>query len=193
MDRKNTKMLIVLFSGLIILGFASVLITQSIIDTKMSLLHESSIENDTNTSDVTSENPTDNNILEPTSVYGPINSSVSEEEYLDELKAVEIRIADVWANVTESNSTLSAAKYEKGIWDEQLNKIYTLYLNEQTATNTEKIKEEQKAFISERERASIAAAKNANEALDGLVYNKEYAKLTKEKTYEYIERYYIEN
>lgn len=195
MDKKSIKQIIGLFSFLIIMGCLSTIIIKSIIDNKMDALYETATEDDVETTKPSSESrePSTGSVFETTHANGPVNNLISEEKYMNELKTLELQIEDVWANVTESNSALSAAKYEKGVWDEQLNKIYSLYIDEQSSVNAEKVIKEHNAFVTEREKAAISAAKSASEALDGLTYNKEYAKLTKEKTYEYIERYFIED
>lgn len=192
MDKKSIRNIIGLFSCIIILGCVSTFITKSVIGSKRSNLYASSTNHENQTSEAPTKSQTSSNINE-TSLNGPVLDSISEEEYLADIQLIEKQVSEVWENVTESNSALSAAKYEKGVWDEQLNKIYELYLESQTSSNKEKLKQEQSSFETEREKLSIAAAKNASEALDGLSYNREYVRLTKEKTYNYIERYFLED
>ncbi len=190
MDKKSIRNIVGLFAFIIIVGCVSTFFTKSIIGRKRSDLY-SSIDNEQTSSTTPTETSTNNN--NETSANGPVTGRLSKEEYLNDVKLIETQIEEVWENVTESNSALSAAKYEKGVWDEQLNRIYLLYLNEQSSDNKEKLRQELNSFETERERLSIAAAKNASEALDGLSYNKEYVRLTKEKTYDYIERYFLED
>ncbi len=192
MDKKSIRNIIGLFSCIIILGCLSTFITKSVIGSKRSNLYASSTNHENQTSEAPTESQTSSNINE-TTLNGPVLDSISEEEYLADIQLIEKQVSEVWENVTESNSALSAAKYEKGVWDEQLNKIYELYFKSQTSSNKEKLKQEQSSFETEREKLSIAAAKNASEALDGLSYNREYVRLTKEKTYDYIERYFLED
>lgn len=192
MDKKSIRNVVGLFSCIIILGCLSTFITKSIIGSKRSALYTSSTNDTTQTSETPTESQTSSNVNETTH-SGPMHNMLSEEEYLNDIQLIENQIAEVWENVTESNSALSAAKYEKGVWDEQLIKIYELYFGAQNSSNKEKLKQEQNSFETERERLSIAAAKNASEALDGLSYNREYVRLTKEKTYDYIERYFLED
>lgn len=190
MDKKSIRNIIGLFSCIIILGCISTFITKSVIGSKTSNLYatsdyeEHTSESVTNTKAESSKN---NTVLN-----GPVYYS-SKEAYLEEIGLIENQINELWENVTESNNALSAAKYEKGVWDEQLNKIYEMYLNLQSKTNKESLKKEQSAFETEREKLAIAAAKNANEALEGLSYYKEYVRLTREKTYEYIDKYFLED
>lgn len=192
MDKKSIRNIIGLFSCIIILGCMSTFITKSVIGSRRSDLYASSTESENQTSEAPTESQTSSNINE-TTLSGPMLDDVSEEEYLADIQLLEKQIGEVWENVTESNSALSAAKYEKGVWEEQLNKIYELYMERQASGNKDKLKQEQNSFETERERLSIAAAKNASEALDGLSYNREYVRLTKEKTYDYIERYFLED
>lgn len=192
MDKKSIRNIIGLFLFIIILGCLSTFITKSVIGSKRSELYASSTNHENQTSEAPTESQTSSNIKD-TTLGGPMHNMISEEEYLKDIQLIEDQITEVWENVTESNSALSATKYEKGVWEEQLNKIYKLYLDSQTSSNKEKLKQEQSSFEMERERLSIAAAKNASEALDGLSYNREYVRLTKEKTYDYIERYFLED
>lgn len=191
MDKKSIRNIIGLFAVIIIAGCVSTFFTKSIIERKRNELY-SSIDNEQTSTTAPTETSTKSNNDE-TSVNGPINGRISKEEYLNDIKLIETQIEEVWENVTESNSALSAAKYEKGVWDEQLSRIYSRYLNGQSSDNKERLRQEQNSFETERERLAIAAAKSANEALDGLSYNKEYVRLTKEKTYDYIERYFLED
>lgn len=193
MDRKSIRNIIGLFSCIIILGCLSTFITKSVIGSKKSNLYEVSSDTEKQqTSEVqtdTQANSDKNNAAFNKSDY----KYFSKEEYLEAVKLIENQVNEVWENVTESNNALSAAKYEKGVWDEQLNKVYELYMNVQSQDNKEKLKKEQSAFETEREKLSISAAKNASEALDGLSYIREYVRLTKEKTYDYIDRYFLED
>lgn len=192
MDKKSIRNIIGLFSCIIILGCLSTFITKSVIGSKKSNLYEASSNTEEQTSEVqtdTQANPDKDN----TAFNRPDYKYFSKEEYLEDVKLIENQVNEVWENVTESNNALSAAKYEKGVWDEQLNKIYGLYMNVQSQDNKEKLKKEQSAFETEREKLSISAAKNASEALDGLSYTREYVRLTKEKTYDYIDRYFLED
>lgn len=192
MDKKSICNIIGLFSCIIILGCLSTFITKSVIGSKKSNLYEAS----SNTEEQTSEVQTDTQVnpdKDNTAFNRPDYKYFSKEEYLEDVKLIENQVNEVWENVTESNNALSAAKYEKGVWDEQLNKIYELYMNVQSQDNKEKLKKEQSAFETEREKLSISAAKNASEALDGLSYTREYVRLTKEKTYDYIDRYFLED
>ncbi|MBQ9766158.1 MAG: DUF1311 domain-containing protein, partial [Lachnospiraceae bacterium] len=85
-----------------------------------------------------------------------------------------------------------AAIYEKGVWEEELNKILDAYYTAKSVVAVESMQQDEQSFRAEREKLSQDVAKAADEALDGLAYNKEYIRLTKEKTYEYIDRYFTE-
>ena len=190
MDKKSIRNITGLFVFVIIVGCASTFFVKSVVERKRNDLY-ASVDNEQTGTTPTETTTNDSNA--ETSANGPVSNRISKDEYMKELELIEMRIAEVWENVTESNSALSAAKYEKGVWDEQLNKIYNLYFDKQSSTDREKLRQEQNSYETERERQSIAAAKSASEALDGLSYNKEYARLTKEKTYNYIERYFLED
>ena len=192
MDKKSIRNVIGLFSCIIILGGLSTVITQSVISSKKEELYAgiNGIDNLTETS--TKEYQKDNT-NETSAISGPMLNTITKEKYLNDIKLIEEQIDEARANVTESKSMLSAVKYEKGVWEEQFVKIYELYLKEQSFANAEKIRQEQSSFEAERERLALAAAKSASEALDGLAYNKEYVRITKEKMYEYIERYFSED
>ncbi|MBE5948153.1 MAG: DUF1311 domain-containing protein [Lachnospiraceae bacterium] len=193
MDKKSIRNIIGLFTCIVILGCLSTFITKSIIGNRRNNLYISSDNNSEQTSSMREDVSTSDNLEEPSSVRGPINNGISKEKYYNELQLIEKQIEEVWENVTESNSALSAAKYEKGVWDEQLNRIYELYFDEQSLSSKEQLRQEHNYFKTERERLAITAAKNASEALDGLSYNREYVRLTKEKTYDYAERYFLED
>jgi len=189
MDKKSIRNIIGFFTCIVIIGCLSTLATQSILKTKREKLYFA----ENTTEDKSDMTPTKEDSTKPSINGGPMHNTITEEKYLSDIYLLEEQINEVWANVTESKSALSAIKYEKGVWEEQLTKIYKLYLDEQSYLNAEKLRQEYSSFEAERERLSIVAAKSANEPLDGLSYNKEYVRLTKEKTYNYIERYFSEN
>jgi len=189
MDAKSIRRAIGLFACLIILGCVSTFITNSVLKTKRNALYSESV----NSTKTTDKETTDNNVIGQTgNNSGPMNNVITKEAYLEEIDKLVSRIEDIWANVSDmnSNSALSAAKHEKAVWEEQLTDIYEMYVKKLPAGELEKVRQDRQNFDTERENKSRTAAKNANEVLDGLAYNKEYIKLTKEKTYEYIELHF---
>lgn len=189
MDAKSIRRAIGLFACLIVLGCISTLITNSVLKTKRDALYSESLSN----LETTDRETTDDDVTGQTgNISGPMNNILTKEAYLEDIDKLISRIDEIWANVSDvsGNSALSAAKHEKTVWEEQLTDIYELYIKKLSAVELEKAQQDRLNFDVERENRSRAAAKNANEALDGLAYNKEYIKLTKEKTYEYINRYF---
>ena len=145
MDKKSIRNIIGLFSCIIIIGCLSTFITKSVLNSKRSDLYNSFTNDENQTSESSTELQTSTNINE-TTLGGPMRDIIYKDEYLADIQLIENQVNEVWENVTESNSALSAAKYEKGVWDEQFNKIYELYLEKQTSSNKDKIKQERSSF-----------------------------------------------
>ncbi len=186
---KTIKGVLGSFALLIVAGVLVTIATSSVITHKREELYDyQSLNAETST--------TDHNTDETTSGVqsGPMASIMTKEKYLEEIIRLERDIDDVWAGITDmnSNSAISAVGYEKTSWDSQLSKILQMYYEIQSVENVDALRQEEQFFVAERERLAREAAKAAGEALDGLAYNKEYVRLTKEKTYEYIDRYFKE-
>lgn len=177
------------FALLIIAGVLVTITTKSVLSQKREDLYNYQPSN-------TGTSATDHSIDETTNGVqsGPMSGIITKEKYLEEIDRLESDIADVWAGVTDmnSNSAISAAGYEKTSWESQLSKILQMYYEIQPIEQMDALRQEEQAFVADRENLAREAAKAAGEAFDGLAYNKEYVRLTKEKTYEYIDRYFGE-
>lgn len=189
---RNMKNIAGAFVIIICVGLFSTAVTKNVLDKERERLYattpdESSSFDRTQTS-VSGESSTEHG--------GPAADIMTKDKYMEKIRIVEEQITDVWANVTDNGSTISAinaAKYEKGLWDEELNNILQMFYSGTSAGRNDEIRQEETTFSAERERRAQNAAKAAGEALDGLSYTKEYIRLTKEKVYEYIDRYFVEN
>ncbi len=179
------------FALLIIAGVLVTITTRSVISQKREELYDyQSINAETST--------TDHNIGETTSGVqsGPMSGIMTKEKYLEQIHNSEEYkdIAYMWETITDTNgsSAISVVRYEMSFWESRLSEILQMYYEIQSVENVDALRLEEEEFAADRENLAREAAKAAGEAFDGLAYNKEYVRLTKEKTYEYIDRYFSE-
>ena len=123
---------------------------------------------------------------------GPMSNIMTKQKYLEPIKAEEEVIADLWAGISDDSSAMRVVMYERNYWDNQFDNILQMYYSIQPIDNIDAVKQEETSFVAQRESLSQDAAKAAGETYTGLQYSKEHARITKEKTYELINRYFAE-
>ena len=183
---KDMKGILSTFVLLIVAGMLITFATRNIISDKREELYAYQ--------DTTSEPDTERNTGETTSGanVGPMANIMTKEKYLEPIATEEDIIADLWSGISDDSSAMRVVLYELHYWDDQLDKIFQMYYEIQSVANIDIIKQEEASFIAERTSLSQDAAKAAGETFKGLEYSKEYVRLTKEKTYELIDRYFAE-
>jgi len=183
---KTIKSVLCSFLLIVIAGTLVTFATKSIISQKREELYGYQDKND--------DNPTASNTNESTAGVqkGPMANVITKEKYMERISELQKQISVMWEGVSDTNSAMSAVRYEKTVWEAHLSEILQMYYDIQSASNIEALEHEKKAYEEQRRLLSQEAAKKAGEAIDGLEYNKEYVRLTKEKTYELIERYFKE-
>lgn len=187
---KTIKNVIISFSLLIIAGLMVTFFTRYIISQKREKLYA---YKDNNGNVVSTAETTLG--VQGGNMGGPMSDALAKEELLDKLKAEEAVIADLWAGISDDGSSSSAMKvalYERNYWASQLDSVFKMYYDILSPEEAEILKQEENSFMAERESLSQDAAKAAGETFTGLQYSKEYARLTKAKTYALIERYFKE-
>lgn len=186
---KTIKNVIISFSLLIIIGLMVTFSTRYIISQKREKLYA---YKDNNGNVVSTAETTLG--VQGGNMGGPMSDALAKEELLEKLKAEEAVIADLWAGISDdgSSSAMKVALYERNYWTSQLDSVFKMYYDILSPEETEILKQEENSFMAERESLSQDAAKAAGETFTGLQYSKEYARLTKAKTYALIERYFKE-
>lgn len=177
---KNVKGIMASFVLLIVGGMLVTFVTKNIISHKREELYSYQATASTPVTDATTIN------------NGPMSNIMTKERYLEPIKAEEEVIADLWNGISDENSAMRVVLYERNYWENQFDSILQKYYDIQSDDNIDILKQEESSFIAERESLSQEAAKAAGETFTGVQYSKEYARLTKEKTYELIERYFAE-
>ncbi len=188
MAMKTIKGIIASFALIIVAGMLVTFTTKYVITQKREELYAYK----DNTNNFISDDGQSAGNMQGDSPDGPMSSIMTKERYLGPIKAEEKVIADLWAGISDENSAMKVVLYECSYWDNQFDSILQLYYDIQSDEDIDVLKQEASSFVAERESLSQEAAKVAGETFSGLQYRKEHARLTKEKTYELIDRYFAE-
>ena len=105
-------------------------------------------------------------------------------KYLDNLEA-KINLAPTTRGMVDaSDETLKA-------WDNELNKIYSLLINKQSAEDNKKLRSEQRQWLKEKdEKANDSTAEYDGASTSIVFFNTSLIESTKQRTLELISRYF---
>lgn len=111
------------------------------------------------------------------------------EERLDQTAAQIVQYRE--ASVGSKGGTAHiAAEYELGVWDNELNTLYTLIRSRMDDAEREDLKQEELDWMKERDAAADrAAARASGQTSQSTAYTEAAASKTKERCYELVEDY----
>ena len=123
----------------------------------------------------------------------PIDGNESSSYYRNRLAELENRIQknrEAQAASNNSNSAKTLADSELKLWDNELNLIYNAIKDDLDDGEAADLVEEERAWIRERDRKAVDAAKaSAGGSLESVEYTASLADSTRERAYELLDRY----
>lgn len=123
----------------------------------------------------------------------PIDGNESSSYYRNRLAELENRIQknrEAQAASNNSNSAKTLADSELKLWDNELNLIYNAIKDDLDDGEAADLVEEERAWIRERDRKAVDAAKaSAGGSLESVEYTVSLADSTRERAYELLDRY----
>lgn len=122
----------------------------------------------------------------------PVPDESMRQVYFDKLEAIEAGLKDLKAlsdeGTTASMTEAATKEYER--WDIALNEIYQVLIKQLPEDDMNKLREEQRNWIKERDAAADQAAKQyEGGTMAGLEYAATLAGVTKERSYKLVEMY----
>lgn len=138
--------------------------------------------------------------ISPLDPAGSLNSAVNsavledsaEQDYMEYLGEIDDQIARMRQEEAKSTtySLKNVAETEYKLWDTELNVIYTDIMEELSEEEAAALREEERAWMKERDtRAEEAAKKNSGTSLESVEYIASLAASTRERVYELAEAY----
>lgn len=116
----------------------------------------------------------------------------TEEEYKKRLDQTDSQIVQYRGNTSDSSATAlyMAAEYAWGLWDNELNTLYSILRSRMSSEEMESLKQEELEWIKERDAASEKAASKTNsQAARNTAYLEAASKETRSRCYELLEEY----
>lgn len=111
------------------------------------------------------------------------------EERLDQTAAQIVQYRDASAG-SNGGTAYIAAEYELGVWDNELNTLYTLIRSRMDDAEREDLKQEELDWMKDRDAAADrAAARAGGQTSKSTAYTEAAASKTKERCYELVEDY----
>lgn len=146
-------------------------------------------ENSTNTKDTAENNQTETDTKK---VDKKQTTESNKAEYLQKLNEIEEGLADIaylYENgVTTEMKEAESITYQR--WDNALNEIYNVIMGQLSADEAEKLKQEQRQWIKNRDDAAKEASREfEGGTMESLEYISTQAQLTKERCYELVNNY----
>lgn len=114
------------------------------------------------------------------------------KEYEDRLDQTASQITQYRSarNDATANSMYMAAEYEWGLWDNELNTLYSMLRVRMNEEEAEKLKQEELSWLKERDAAAEKAASKTNSQMSrNTAYLEASARETKDRCYKLLEEY----
>lgn len=130
--------------------------------------------------------------LEGSATNPAINQTEQRKYYLERLRDLDARIRKMRSEETDSTtySMKNAAEKERKLWDHELNIIYGAVLDQMDEEAAQKLVEEERIWMKQRDSDAMEAAKKfSGGTMEGLEYTASLAESTKARAYELVEVY----